>query len=61
MPAEDHSSQFLEQIIESTLQALSESDSFDEDTLARLRGLTASSDLTTYERVVEALSSGDGN
>ena len=61
MPDEEQSSHFLEHIIESTLQALSENDSFDEETLARLRVLVASSDLTKYERVVEALSSGDGS
>ena len=61
MPDKEQSSQFLDQIIESTLQALSENNSFDEETLGRLRGLVALSDLTRYERVVEALSSGDGN
>ena len=61
MPDEEQSSHFLEQITESTLQALSENDSFDEETLARLRVLVASSDLTKYERVVGALSSGDGS
>ena len=61
MPGEEQSSQFLEQIIESTLGALSENDAFDEETLSRLRELVASSDLTKYERIVEALDSGEKN
>ena len=39
MPDGEQSSQFLEQIIETTLEALSENASFDEETLVRLRGL----------------------
>ena len=61
MPDGEQSSQFLEQIIETTLEALSENASFDEETLVRLRGLVASSDLTNYERIVEALGNGDGD
>ena len=38
MPDEEQSSHFLEQIIESTLQALSENDSFDEEPLGSLAG-----------------------
>ena len=61
MPDEEQSSQFLEQIIEATLEALSENAAFDEETLARLRGVVASADLTKYERIVEALGNGEGD
>ena len=61
MPDEEQSSLFLEQIIESTFEALSENETFDEETLDRLRELASSSGLTSYERIVEALVSREGS
>ena len=58
---EEQSSLFLEQIIETTLEALSENDAFDEETLGRLRKLANSSGLTNFERIVEALVSREGS
>ena len=61
MPDEEPSSLFLEQIIESTFKALAENETFDEETLGRLRELASSSGLTNFERIVEALVSGEGS
>ena len=61
MPDEEQSSLFLEQIIESTFEALSENEAFDEETLGRLRKLASSSGLTSFEGIVEALVSGEGS
>ena len=61
MPDEEQSSLFLERIIESTFEALSRNEAFDEETLGRLRKLASSSGLTNFERIVEALVSGEGN
>ena len=61
MPDGEQSSLFIEQIIESTLEALSENEAFDEETLGRLRELASSSGLTNFERIVEALVSGEGS
>ena len=52
MPDEGQTSQFVDQIIERTLQALSENPDFDEETLARVKELAGSSDLTDFEKVV---------
>ena len=59
MPYKEQSSQFLEQIIESTLEALSNDDAFDEETMHRLRKLANSSGLNSFEGVVEALVGGE--
>ena len=61
MPDKKQNSVFLEQIIESTLEALSENGAFDKKTLGRLRELASSSGLTNFERIVEALVSGEGS
>lgn len=61
MPDEEKGSLFLEQIVESTFEALSENETFDEETLGRLRELVSSSGLTNFERIVDALVSGDGS
>ena len=61
MSDEEQGSPFLEQIIESTFEALSENEAFDEETLGRLRELASSSGLANFERIVEALVSGEGN
>lgn len=55
MPDKEQNSQFLDQIIESTFKALSENETFDEETLDRLKGLSSSSGLTNFELIVEAL------
>ena len=60
MPDKEQSSLFLEQISESTFEALSENEAFDEESLGRLRKLASSSGLTDERRVVEALSKGQG-
>ena len=59
MPDVEQNPLFLEQIIESTFDALSENESFDQETLGRLRELASSSGLTNFEHIVEALVSGD--
>ena len=59
MPNEEQSSLFLEQIIESTLEALSVNETFDEETLVRLRELASSTGLTNFADIVEALVSGE--
>ena len=56
---EEQGSLFLEQIVESTFEALSENETFDEKTLGRLRELASSSGLTNFERIVEALVNGE--
>ena len=61
MPDEEQSSLFLDQIVESTFEALSENKAFDEETLGRLRELASSSGLTNFEPIVEALVSGGGS
>ena len=53
-------SQFVDQIIERTLQVLSENPDFDDETLARLKELVGSSGITDYEKVVAALSTEKG-
>ncbi len=60
MPEDQHSSQFIDQIIEITLEELSEHQIFDDETLRRLRGLAESSGLNDSQRVVEALSTAEG-
>ena len=60
MPDESQTSQFVDQIIECTLQALSENPAFDDETLVRLRELAGTSGRADFEKVVEALSAGDG-
>ena len=60
MPDEGQTSQFVDQIIERTLEVLSENPDFDEETLARLKELADSSDLTDFEKVVAALSYAEG-
>ena len=59
MPDKEMHSQFVDQIIERTFRALSESPRFDDETLARLRELAGSSGLASFEKVVEALSTGE--
>ena len=59
MPDEGQTSQFVDQIIECTMQTLSENPAFDDETLARLKELAGSSGLTDFEKVVEALSVGE--
>ena len=60
MSDEGQTSQFVDQIIEKTLQALSENPFFDDETLSRLKELANSSGLTNDQRVVDALSAGHG-
>ena len=60
MPDEGQTSQFVDQIIERTLQVLSENPDFDDKTLARLKELAGSSGLTDFEKVVAALSTAEG-
>ena len=60
MPDEGQTSQFVDQIIERTLQVLSENPDFDDETLARLKELAGSSGLTDVEKVVAALSTAEG-
>lgn len=60
MPDEDQSSQFVDEIVECTLQALSENPAFDDVTLTRLRELAGVSELASFEKVVEALSAEEG-
>ena len=60
MPDEDQSSQFVDEIVECTLQALSENPAFDDVTLTRLRELAGVSGLASFEKVVEALSAEEG-
>ena len=57
--SEGQPSQFIDEIVECTLQAVAEYSVFDDVTLARLRELADASTLTDYEKVVEALSSGE--
>ena len=60
MPDEGHSPQFVDQIIEKTLQAIAENPCFDDETLSRLKELANSTGLTNEQRVVEALSARQG-
>ena len=60
MPDEEIHSQFVDQILEQTLTALSESPAFGEETLARLEELAGSSGVTNFKKVVEALSTEEG-
>ena len=60
MPDAGQTSQFVDQIIERTLEVLSENPDFDEETLARLKELAGSSDLTDFQKVVSALSYAEG-
>ena len=60
MPDEGQSSRFVDEIVECTLQALSENPAFDDATLAQLRELAAASGLASFEKVVEALSAEEG-
>ena len=57
---EGQTSQFVDRIIERTLQELSENPLFDDEALNRLKELASSSGLTNDQRVVEALSKGQG-
>ncbi len=60
MSNEEIHSEFVEEIIERTLQALSNNGEFDEETLARIRELAGSPDLIDYEKLVDALGGGKG-
>ena len=60
MPDEGQTSQFVDQIIERTLQVLSENPDFNDETLTRLKELAGSSGLTDFEKVVAALSAAKG-
>ena len=60
MPDTEMHSHFVDQIIERTLKAISESPTFDDETLARLKELAGSSSLSSFEKVVDALSTGEG-
>ena len=61
MPEENSTSEFIDQIIQYTLQKISENPVFDDEALARLKELAGSSGLTSFERVMDALSAGEGN
>lgn len=58
---EKFGSQFIDQIVQITLERVSDHDIFDEKTLKRLQELAASSVLTDSKKVVEALSIEQGN
>ena len=60
MSSEEIHSQFVDEIIGRTLQALSENEAFDDETLARLKKLAGLPDLVNYEKIVEVLSGGKG-
>ena len=60
MPNQEHGSQFIEQILEQTLETLSEHPAFDDETVRRLKELAGSSGLTNFQQVIEALSNGEG-
>ena len=60
MPDGEIQSQFVDEIIERTLHALTEFPEFDDDTLAQLRQLADSSALADSAKVVESLCSGEG-
>ena len=60
MSDEGQTSQFVDEIVECTLQALSENPAFDDATLARLRELASAPGLAEFRKVVEALSTGEG-
>ena len=55
---EDQSSEFMYQIIQHTLQALSKTPAFDDKTLRLIKELAEASGLTNDQQVVEALSAG---
>ena len=57
---EDQSSEFLYQIIQHTVQALSPNPAFDDKTLGRIKELAGASGLKNDQQVVEALSTGPG-
>ena len=59
MPNEIQTYQFIDEIMECTLQALSENPAFDDETLVRLKELAGSSGLKNFEIVLEALSAGE--
>ena len=59
MPNGEVMSQFIDEIIERTLEALSEHPEFDDDTLGRLRQLADSSGLAISDDVADVLSSGE--
>ena len=59
MPDEEMHSQFVDEIIERTWKALFENPAFDDEPLQRLKELAASSGLTKFENIVEALSAGE--
>ena len=52
--------EFMDQIIEDTLQALSENPVFDDETLRQLKQLAGALSLTNDKKVVEALSTAQG-
>ena len=53
-------SEFVDQIIEHTLQALSNDPAFDDEVLRRLKALAEASGLIDHQQVVEALSKKHG-
>ena len=53
------SSPLVEQIVALVLEALTQHDEFDAETIARLQDLAQSGDLPKFERVVLALSTGE--
>ena len=59
MPDKGQTSQFVDDIVERTLQAISKNPAFDDETLARLKELASASGLADFEKVVEALSAGE--
>lgn len=52
---DEHNPKFIDQIIERTLQSVSEREDFDDDILKRLRELAKTSGLSDEKRVIEAL------
>ena len=53
---DSQSSEFIDQIIEHTLQALSRNPAFDDETLRHIKELAGESGLTNDQQVVEVLS-----
>ena len=54
--ADAESLSLVEQIVAQALQALTQHDAFDDDTLSRLHELAKSGNLSKYERIISALS-----
>ena len=61
MTDEGNVSSFIDQIVQQTLDLVSKHSEFDESTLERIRQLFRSGDVTKYQRVVEALSTNEGD